>query len=414
MPEPTLRSHRPSTPTAWVAASATVFLAWLWLMAGANLAAPLYARYAEEFGFPAIVLTTVFAAYAVTLVLTLLACGRVADRFGRRPVITTGLGVGLLALLVFAAANAPVWLYAARALQGVAVGLVSGPSTAALVELDPDPGSGRPALLAGLAQAVGSGTGPLLAGSLAQVAPWPLHLSFLVGGAVTVAWLVLVRLVPEPGERSSEPWRMQWPRVPHDIRTHFWRLGLTGGLVWASLALYLSVVPSYVAELLHTRNLALIGANSALACFASALTQIGAQRHPTPRRQTQGVGLGVLAIGLVLLVVSAAAGLLALVLLAAAVIGVGHGVTFLRAQDELNALAPPAQRGEISAAFVCCIYALVGSAVVGVGLLAELLPLTHAVQVVGAVLAVGSVAAAAWQGCGPRDEHRREESVPRR
>jgi MFS family permease len=77
-----------------------VFLAWCWLMGGANLAAPLYERYAEEFGFPAIVLTTVFATYAVTLVLTLLTCGRLADRFGRRPVITAGLGVGVLALLV--------------------------------------------------------------------------------------------------------------------------------------------------------------------------------------------------------------------------------------------------------------------------------------------------------------------------
>jgi MFS family permease len=374
-----------------------VFLAWCWLMAGANLAAPLYERYAEEFGFPAIVLTTVFATYAVTLVLTLLTCGRLADRFGRRPVITAGLGVGVLALLVFAVAHATLWLYAARALQGVAVGLVSGPSTAALVELDPDPESGRPALLAGLAQAVGSGTGPLVAGALAQVAPSPLHLSFLIGAAVTVAWLALVWLVPEPVDRSAEPWRMQWPRVPPDIRAHFWRLGLTGGLVWASLALYLSVVPSYVAELLHTRDLALIGANSALACFASAGAQIVAQRRSTPRRLTQAAGLVVLAAGLVLLVVSAAVGVLALILLAALVIGVGHGVTFLRAQDELNAIAPPAQRGEISAAFVCCVYAVVGTAVIGVGILAQALPLTGSVQIVEAVLAVAALAAGSWQ-----------------
>ena len=54
-------------------------------------------------------------------------------------------------------------------------------------------------------------------------------------------------------------------------------------------------------------------------------------------------------------------------------------------------------RGEISAAFVCCIYALVGGGVVGVGLLAETLALTHAVQVVGVLLAAGALAASAWQ-----------------
>jgi MFS family permease len=397
MPASTLRVRLPDTRTGRIGALGTIFLAWLWLMAGANLAAPLYQRYAEQFGFPAIVLTTVFATYAVTLVLTLLTCGRVADRLGRRPVIASGLGVGILALLVFAAAGSPVWLYVARALQGIAVGLVSGPATAALVELDPDPERGRPALLAGLAQAIGSGMGPLLAGVLAEFAPAPLHLPFLVGAVVTGAWLVMVWLVPEPGERSQEPWRMQWPRVPQAIRRDFWRLGLTGGLVWASLALYLSVVPSYVAELLSTSNLALIGANSSLACFASALTQVVAQRRPTPRHLTQSVGLLALSTGLVLLVVSAGVNLLLLVLLAAVVIGVGHGATFMRTQDELNAVAPPETRGEISAAFVCGIYAVVGGSVVGVGLLAEALPLTVSVQVGGGVLAACSLAAASWQ-----------------
>ncbi|HEX4689009.1 MAG TPA: MFS transporter, partial [Nocardioides sp.] len=321
MSSPSLRVRLPATRSSGARAVGIVFLAWLWLMAGANLAAPLYERYAEEFGFAPIVLTTVFAAYAVTLVLTLLTCGRLADRFGRRPVIASGLAVGIVALVVFAAATSPVWLYAARALQGVAVGLVSGSATAALVELDPDPEGGRPALLAGLAQAVGSGTGPLLAGLLAEVAPAPLRVSFLVGAAVTSIWLVLVWLVPEPGTLTGEPWRAQWPRVPAAIRADFWRLGLTGGLVWASLALYLSVVPSYVAELLDTDNLALIGANSALACFASAATQVVAHRRPTRRRATQAVGLTVLASGLLLLVASAAVDAVALVLLAALVIG---------------------------------------------------------------------------------------------
>src|SRR3954452_2242903 len=152
----------------------TVFLGWLWVMAGANVAAPLYSVYAGKFGFSSLVLTTVFATYAVTLVGTLLVGGRLADRFGRRPVILAGLAVAAVALVVFTAASSTWWLYAARALQGVAVGLISGPATAALVEIDPQRDRARPALLAGLAQAVGSGLGPLLSGSLAQWAPAPL------------------------------------------------------------------------------------------------------------------------------------------------------------------------------------------------------------------------------------------------
>src|SRR3954464_1020594 len=84
----------------------TVFLGWLWVMAGANLAAPLYAVYAGDYAFSGIVLTTVFATYAVTLVATLLLAGRLADRIGRRPVMLAGLAVAALALALFTAASA--------------------------------------------------------------------------------------------------------------------------------------------------------------------------------------------------------------------------------------------------------------------------------------------------------------------
>jgi MFS family permease len=374
----------------------TVFLAWLWVMAGANVAAPLYAVYAGRFGFSSIVLTTVFAAYAVTLVLTLLVGGRLADRFGRRPVLLAGLVVAAAAALVFAFAPGTLWLYAARGLQGVAVGLVSGPATAALVELDPEREHGRPALLAGLAQAGGSGLGPVLGGTLAQWGPAPLHAVFVVVLAGTLVAAAFAWRLAEPRRATSEPWRPQWPRVPEQIRRPFLRVGLTAGLVWATLALYLSVVPTYVGNLLHTSNLALLGANSALACLASALGQVAAHRLPG-RRAGQALGLAGLTGGLVLLVVSAQVSELAVVLLAALLIGAAHGVALLDAQDELNAIVPEDRRAEVTAAFVCCIYVLVGASVTGVGLLGEAVAFTTAVSVVGAVLAVAAAATAVWQ-----------------
>src|SRR5436190_19525733 len=86
-----------------------VWLAWLLLMAGANLAAPLYAVYAARFGFSSLVLTAIFAAYAVVLVPALLLFGRLSDRFGRRPVVVAGLVVACTGLALFALARGTAW-----------------------------------------------------------------------------------------------------------------------------------------------------------------------------------------------------------------------------------------------------------------------------------------------------------------
>jgi MFS family permease len=115
----------------------TVWGAWLAVMTGTNLATPLYAVYAERFGFSSLALTAIFAASAVVLVPALVVFGRLSDRFGRKPVILGGLAAGCVGLVLFATAQGTGWLLAARAVQGLAVGMISGAATAALVELDP-------------------------------------------------------------------------------------------------------------------------------------------------------------------------------------------------------------------------------------------------------------------------------------
>jgi len=376
----------------------TVWGTWLVLMAGANIAAPLYAVYATRYGFSSFVLTAIFTVYAVVLVPTLLVFGRVSDRYGRRPVMLAGVLAGAAGLIVFAAARDTAWLFAARALQGLAVGIVSGAATAALVELDPERDGGRPALLAGLAQAVGVALGPLVAGPLAEWAPDPLRLSYLVFLAVTIVAAGLTLRLPEPAATTGrEPWRIQRPRVPAEIRADFARVSLTAAIVWASVALCLSIVPSYAADLLDTGNLALLGSLAAITLAASGATQVATQRRRPHLRRAQAAGLAVLAAGLVALTGAAALHSLAVLLAGSIAVGAGHGVAFMVAQDELNRIAPPEHRGEVTAAFIGCIYPLVGGAVIGSGVLDERFSLTASVGIVSIGLAAMATAVAAWQ-----------------
>ncbi|HEY7967465.1 MAG TPA: MFS transporter [Solirubrobacteraceae bacterium] len=374
-----------------------VWSAWLVVMTGANLAAPLYASYAARYGFSSAVLTAIFATYAVVLVPSLVLFGRLSDRFGRRPVMVVGLAVACGGLALFAAADGIAWLYAARALQGLAVGIIGGPATAALVEFDERSARQRPALFAGLAQAGGSGAGPLVGGAFAQWGPAPRQLCFVVVLALTlVAGAVLAVRIPE-SRRRGEPWRIQWPRVPRALRGDFARISLSAAVMWAAAAMYLSIVPSYAARLLHTADLALLGAVSAIALAASCAMQIASQRRRVRARRAQASGLAVLALGLVVLAGAGPAHSLALLVAGALATGLGHGAGILGAQDELNSLAPDERRGEVTAAFIACIYLLVAVAVISSGLLALAISLTQAVGIVALALAAIAAGGVRWQ-----------------
>jgi MFS family permease len=382
-----------------------VWGAWLVLMAGANLATPLYAEYADTFHFSSLVLTSIFATYAFVLVPALIVFGRLSDRFGRRPVLVVGLVTACAGLALFAAAAGTAWLYEARAVQGLAVGMISGAATAAVVELDPDGDRRRAALLAGLAQAGGSAAGPLFAGVVAEWGPDRLRLCFLLALGVTVVAAAAVAGVPEPAAGEREPWRIEWPRVPPELRVDFGRVSVTAATVWAAVALYLSIVPTYVRVSLSTGNLALIALIAALALVASCVAQVVAQRFEGERRRDQAYGLALLSLGLTALSVGAPFHSLTTLLAGAIATGAGHGLAFLNAQQELNELAPPAHRGEVTAAFISCIYFLVATSVITTGLLDRFLTLTVSVELVAGSLVLLAVTTAGWQWRGASRAH---------
>src|SRR5438067_178095 len=158
-----------------------VTAAFTTMLLSANLATPLYGVYAQQFGFSTAVLALVFAVYAVVLIPALMLFGQLSDRLGRRAVIALGLGMAALALVFFAVASNVIWLFAARGTLGLAQGMLSGSATAALAELVSDDNARLAALLATLSQVGGAALGVLICGTLAQFAPWPHVLPYLVG-----------------------------------------------------------------------------------------------------------------------------------------------------------------------------------------------------------------------------------------
>jgi len=389
-------------------------LAWLVLIGGVNLASPLYHVYAERFGFSPLALTAIFSTYAIVLVPALVLFGRLSDRFGRRPVLASGLATACGGLVLFAFAQGEAWLYAARAVQGLAVAMVSGPATAALVELDPDGDRRRAALGAGLAQTLGGAVGPIFAGVLAEFAPDPLRLSYLVVLALTVGAAIVVLRLPERKEGAREPWRPQWPRVPAEIRASFLRVSLTGGIGWAALSLYLSIVPSYASSLLDTHALAVLAAFATTALLASSAVQWVMARRRGSWRRDQALGCVLVAVGLGGLILAAPLRSFAVLLLGALVAGAGQGLAFLAAQEELNERAPDDRRGEVTAAFIAVTYACVAGSVIASGLLALGMSLQSAVEAAAASLVAVALGTAAWHAATSRAAAPRRRAAARR
>jgi predicted MFS family arabinose efflux permease len=369
--------------------------AWFAMMAGSNLATPLYAIYEGEFGFSKAVLTLVFATYALVLAPSLLLFGQLSDRLGRRRVMAAGFATATVGLSLFAIAASLAWLFAARAVQGLAVGMISGAAAAALVELDPAPQEDRAALFAALAQAGGSASGPLIAGMLAEWAPARLVLPFAVFICLGVVATAAALAIPEPGRVVGGRITIVRPSVPAEIRSLFVRVSVTGAAVWAVAACFLSIVPSYAAELLDTTNLALLGAVSAVMLATSCVAQISARRMSAHARM-QAIGLVLLAVGLVALVLAFPTRSLLVLLAAGLFAGTGHGLAFLGGQAQLNLAAPPDQRGAVNAAFYTLIYLGVATAVISTGLLTLHFALSTAVTAFGVAVSAIALATAAW------------------
>lgn len=376
-PKPSPR--RASTWRFWATAYTLLIL-----LTGTNLPTPLYRDYEDRFGLSPLTTTLIFAAYVVVLIPSLLLVGPLSDAIGRRRVLIPSLAVAALGTVGFALASGPGWLFASRALQGLAIGAAAGPLTAALTELEPTGDHRRAALVSTVVTVGGMGLGPVLGALLAQYGPAPRVLPFVVELMLLIPAAVAIALLPDT--RPTTRWRPRRPEIPPSVRTVFATSGTATFLAFAVIGLFLTLVPAYVATLAHSANLVLGGGVVALMLASSAIAQLVAYGRPS--HSPERAGLPLLATGLGLL---ALAGTLSspLVLLAAVVVaGAGQGLVYLGGLAAVNASATADRRAGVLSSFYVITYIGVGVPVIGVGFLATILDVTVAVRYFAGVVAV--------------------------
>jgi len=357
------------------------------VMAGTNIASPLYNVYEVRFGFSPLVLTVVFAIYIAVIVPGLLVFGPLADAVGRRPVLIAAIVTGAAASLVLALAVDVWWLLAGRVLEGLSFAAAIGTGAAALVESHPGHAHKLAATVATGAFLGGSAFGPLLTGLLGEYAPWRLQLTYLVHVVLLAAALWLVISVDEPLPASARRrWRLGRPAIPNSALATFARAVAAGGAAGTCGAVYLALSASYATQLLHTSNLAVIGGIVGLFLAAGAVSQLTlAGISP---RAAAGLGLVAVAAGMLAGAAAGQAQSIALLALGAVLAGGGQGIAFRGTLAMVSPLAPASARADVTSTFYAAIYAAIGSVAVAIGLVATAATLSAAIPGFAAGIAV--------------------------
>jgi MFS family permease len=330
----------------WAAAAFAVLA-----FAAGSAASPLYRVYESKFNFAPTTLTLLFTVYIGVLLGTLLVFGSVSDYTGRRIVMLAGLAFGAAGCGLFLIAHGVGLLFAARALQGVAVALISGAASASLFDLRPDGGAAP--VVSSAAPTGGQAVGAIGASALAQYAPAPTHLVWWLLLGAFITGVVAVLAMPEPGAARPGVVSALRPHVsvPPAARGAFATAvpALVG--IWALAGFYLSLGPSLAAQLLHSKNLVwggiLIFLLTGLGAAASALL---AGKKPS------AVMLGgslVLIVGTLVTFASIETGTSAVLFVGTAIAGLGFGPAFMGAYRATVAAATSPQRtGLITAIYI--------------------------------------------------------------
>ncbi len=344
------------------------------MFTGSTLVTPFYVVYRQVFGFSEVVLTLIYAVYAVGNLGALLLLGRLSDQIGRRPIGLAALALAALATVFFLVARGTAWLFWGRLLSGFAIGLASGTSAAWLGEMDPSEKKARATLMASSANFIGLAVGPLLSGMLIQYAPWPRHLSYVVYlvGLCTVAVLVVRtrETVDGPARDLREVSLRPRLGVPPDLRGAFIPPAIAAFGIFALLGFYSALIPSVLHDSLHQASKSVSGAVVFELFLVSALTL--AVTRKLGSRTAMLAGLVLLLPSLALLVLAQAFGSLAVLIIGTLLSGIAGALGYRGSLQVVNRIAPADRRSEVVSSYYVATFLGNSVPVIGVGILTVL------------------------------------------
>ncbi|MBD2182384.1 MFS transporter [Planktothrix sp. FACHB-1355] len=301
--------------------------------------------------------------------------GWLIDRWGRKPVLLTGLGIMLAILPLYLWSPNPFWLMGVRVLHGISQAAFATASQTMLIDLVPP--VRRTAMLGYLAMCntIGYSLGPLL-GSLVFAQAGFIAVVFLLAGSILVSfalslplpWLKVSRSKQsiEKQSENSFPWKVI-VRFPVRDATLLFSIGsfLHGGVV--------TFLPLFVS------NSALFYSLNAL---VAVLVRFGLGRWGNRVSQRWVVSIAIFCSGTALIGLSIAPNLL---IVWSLVYGLGFGSLFPVLSAIVSLAAPTAVRGRVYSIFLAGFDSGMTLGGAGVQPLVQMLPLSTLFLILGGI-----------------------------
>ena len=351
-----------------------VTYAFLALLAFSTAPSPLYVLYARRDNFSSLMITLIYAAYALGVVGSLCLASHRSDVHGRRPHLLVAVGLAMAGAAVFIALPTLPGLFAARIISGISVGLTVSTATAYLDELHrrarPRADGSRAQLAAAVANLGGLSLGALLTGVLAQYAGDPLVLPYVALLAMLALAGVAVALSPETriAPRPVPAYRAQRPSAPGRARRRFYGALIGVLLAYAAPAVFIGLAGTFLATAVHDTSLAMAGATVAV-IFAVGIAVLAATRAWPPRRLLiAGMSADIAGLALVVAAAWLPTPSLALFLAGGAIVGAGAAALFRGTLGTVVEISPRERLGEALAGFFLAGYVGLSVPAIAVGI----------------------------------------------
>jgi len=387
--ERTRQSSRHHSFSFWIVAAAFCFN-----LAFSAVPTPLYVIYQHRDHFSDLMVTIVYAVYAIGVIGSLFMAGHISDWVGRRRVLVPALGANVLSAIIFLLAPSVPGLIIARIISGVSIGLTTSTATAFLTELHLGAGGSasarRPQIVATAVNLGGIGIGPLGAGLLAQFLPSPLVVPYVVFGGLLILLALATAFTPETADLPDPrpAWRPQRVTIPAHARPTFFAAAAAGAAAFAVFGVFNSLVPGFLAGTLHNSSYAV-----AVAAFAAgSLAQIAMGTGGVAA--TLRLSVPVVFVGLALFAAGMWLPSLPVFVVGGVITGAGAGLVVRGSLVAAAGTAPPESRAEVLAGYFLGAYVGLSVPVIALGIATKYVA-SRDVMLVFVALAIAVIALSA-------------------